>query len=582
MGKEHVALLKEVFIDPIRSVLIVDDDYPTYEDVLSEAIEGTTADTTKKGWRRDPKAVLNVIRSFRELSIPPLLDIHDGSNIGEGDEKLLAKHLHQSDLLVLDYQLDGPGGDGTKSIEIIKTLMRSNHFNLVVVHTNANLQDAFDDVLLALLEPSSARPPKEELAKIAETIFEAEADTEGLAKNLSSSIQLSQYLRTRADPREARRAFVAGEEPFKQFKQICGGVHGWNQGHLIKVFSWALCAFEDSIRHKLSKPGAESINWSMTEPYWIRSGTAFIAFTNKSRDAKIIEDLLEALIDWKPQPSRLFLAKLRAQVDELGVVAENAVMGGNFVLARWYEQLMLGTEETRKTLIGDTIDRHTEQLISNVRHNVEAFADKVVDVDVKRVAQGTDVINDYFGIDLNQPEKRRQAERDHNIFVSSKAPIGWHLNTGHVFQYDGHIWVCLSPACDLVPRPRALQNEDIGADVTSFLAVRLHDRGDGMAALEDIQSNRYVYARIDGGEKLFAFNESPESNPYWSAMYALNQGKFRKDYKLDISRLRRVNGKLQANVAEARIVGQLRYEYALNLVQKLGVSFTRVGLDFSG
>ena len=31
----------------------------------------------------------------------------------------------------------------------------------------------------------------------------------------------------------------------------------------------------------------------------------------------------------------------------------------------------------------------------------------------------------------------------------------------------------------------------------------------------------------------------------------------------------------------AKVVSQLRYEYAINLLQKLGVSLTRVGLDFS-
>lgn len=30
------------------------------------------------------------------------------------------------------------------------------------------------------------------------------------------------------------------------------------------------------------------------------------------------------------------------------------------------------------------------------------------------------------------------------------------------------------------------------------------------------------------------------------------------------------------------IVGQLRYEYAINLVQALGANFTRIGLDFLG
>lgn len=100
--------------------------------------------------------------------------------------------------------------------------------------------------------------------------------------------------------------------------------------------------------------------------------------------------------------------------------------------------------------------------------------------------------------------------------------------------------------------------------------------------INDIQSNRYVYVKVNGTPKLFAFNESADANPFWAAMYALNQGKFKENYKFDVSRLRRVNGELKATITEARVVGQLRYEYALNLVQKLGVSFTRVGLDFSG
>lgn len=360
MGKEHSALLKEVFLNPIRSVLIVDDDYPTYEDILSEETK------PEKPWRKDPKAVLNVIKSFRGLSIPPLIDIHDGFNLTQGKENRLASHLHQSDLLVLDYQLDGIGGDGTKSIEIIKSLMKNNHFNLVVMHTSAGLQGVFDEVLLSLLGPCTIMPSAEEIQHTAEIIFEAEAEEEGLSRQILEAFQLSQYLNVRADLGRARKAFVAGEEPFAQLSQICKRIHSWKVPQWIKAFSWACCKFEDSIKHKLNKPDAESINWSATDPYWIRSGTAFIAFTNKSNDARIMDDLLEALIDWRPEPSRLFLAKLRAQIDELGVTAENTVMGDRFVLARWYEQLLKGTKETRKTLIGETVDRHTEQLVGNV------------------------------------------------------------------------------------------------------------------------------------------------------------------------------------------------------------------------
>ncbi|UXT64175.1 hypothetical protein FY133_00745 [Agrobacterium tumefaciens] len=581
MGKEHSTLLKEVFIEPIRSVLIVDDDYPTYEEFLSVNL-GVAESPSSKSWKDDPAAVMHVIKSFRNLDVPPLVDIHDGSNLDVGGEKIIAKHLHQSDLLVLDYQLDGPGGDGARSIEIIKSLMKSNHFNLVMVHTAANLQEAFDDVLLAVLPPCQSRPSDDKLEATAEKLFALEGKNKGITRRFQDAVQISQYLSLRSNPRAARKAVTTGAEPFKLFKSICSECAISNVSEVLAIFDWCFCDFEDTIAHKLGPADAEVVAWSANGPIWIRSGTSFIAFTNKSRDASLIDDLLTALIDWKPQPSRLFLAKLRAQIDEFGVVAENSVMGSEYVLARWYESLLTGTEETRKTLIGESIDRHTEQLISNIRNKVEEFAAKLVEIDSKRSLSDENVIFDYFSIDLANSSNKRQAERDHNIFVSSKAPAGWHLNTGHVFECDGATWVCLSPACDLVPRPRPAYHEDIGPDVTSFIAVKLHDKGNGLAAVEDIQSNRYVYIKINGAAKLYSFNQDPNANPYWSAMYALNQGKLDDGMMFKVSRVRKSDNALIATVADAKIVGQLRYEYALNLVQKLGGTFTRVGLDFSG
>jgi hypothetical protein len=41
-------------------------------------------------------------------------------------------------------------------------------------------------------------------------------------------------------------------------------------------------------------------------------------------------------------------------------------------------------------------------------------------------------------------------------------------------------------------------------------------------------------------------------------------------------------GKLITKEYEARVVAQLRYEYAINLAQMLGANFTRIGLDFIG
>ena len=50
-------LVKEAFIDPLRSVLIVDDEYPTWEEILNSHLEVADQDpalesaSQRKSWR---------------------------------------------------------------------------------------------------------------------------------------------------------------------------------------------------------------------------------------------------------------------------------------------------------------------------------------------------------------------------------------------------------------------------------------------------------------------------------------------------------------------------------------------------
>ena len=138
MANEHYsAFIEEAFIQPIRSVLIVDDDYPTFDEILETRMKinlGLEVEETKR-WHGSPDNIKSLIDSFRSPDRALLVDIHDGSNVTFGEEANVAAHLHQSDLLVLDYELDkAKPRDGAKAIEIVRSVMRNDHFNLVIVH----------------------------------------------------------------------------------------------------------------------------------------------------------------------------------------------------------------------------------------------------------------------------------------------------------------------------------------------------------------------------------------------------------------------------------------------------------------
>ena len=176
MASEHYCgFIKEAFVDPIRSILIVDDDYPTYDEILAPQSD-ENSDNSKKSWHRNPEQIRGVVRRFRENDPPLLVDIHDGRNVAAKDEQTVATHLHQSDLLILDYVLDkSRPNDGTLAIEILRKLMSNDHFNLVVVYTNeTDLDVVFDAVRWGLISPLSNSLSEEENDDAKELIANAE------------------------------------------------------------------------------------------------------------------------------------------------------------------------------------------------------------------------------------------------------------------------------------------------------------------------------------------------------------------------------------------------------------------------
>ncbi|MEP3667641.1 MAG: response regulator receiver domain, partial [Roseibium sp.] len=151
MTEAFESFIEDAFIEPIRSVVIVDDDYPTIEEVLTSAHEGKAE--RQKDWVKNPQQAMDVVSEFRSKEKKYILDIHDAQNLTDDDEVEGAAHLHQTDLLVLDYQLDPENAeDHTRSLRIARKLFASEHFNLIIVNTNKNLDVVFENFLVGLLE----------------------------------------------------------------------------------------------------------------------------------------------------------------------------------------------------------------------------------------------------------------------------------------------------------------------------------------------------------------------------------------------------------------------------------------------
>ena len=127
--EEYRALVRDAYINPIKSVIAVDDDFPTLDGALASVLSEKGSWTAKK---EAAQLVLEIIRFCRTRNTPWLVDIHDGTKADL--DSLPVPHLHQSDLVILDYHLDGQEG-GEQAVDLLRRLAKNDNFNLVVVYT---------------------------------------------------------------------------------------------------------------------------------------------------------------------------------------------------------------------------------------------------------------------------------------------------------------------------------------------------------------------------------------------------------------------------------------------------------------
>lgn len=578
----YATFIDEAFVRPIRSVLIVDDDYPTFDELLNSQIEVAAGrePARTKAWYGHPERIKRVIDRFRDAARPLLVDIHDGSNVTPGDDAEIAAHLHQSDLLVLDYSLDPANkGDGSRALAIIRRLTASCHFNMVVVHTSEPLDTVFSETLLSLLRPLGNCLSEDDRGKADEHLFDAETQSEGMDALLRASVGDTQYLAMRRDSRAMRDA-LRGIEPFAQFKSHCDTLK-W-RGDVRQIVLRRLLEIADGrLAPRMVGPEDLLPSWNPSGNRYIRTDSVFLAFSDKNDEEDLIEELKRALVASAPEPSRLFHAKLRAEMDEMGTVAQRAALENKPALAHWYKRLVEADGPMRKWMVADSVSRHAEQLLAGILPGVQGFAGRLVDAE----GPGGDAValsRTYFGIDLANEATRRRAEREHNAYVSSQPPAGWHLSTGQIFTLGEDFWVCLSPSCDMVPDQMPQEKRERLGTWLPFTAVKLvpvpADRP------RDVSSNRFLFLKGVDDVETFCFNDPSRdtSAPAWYTMYAEGLGALTDDFRFRIILPCRDGDQLVNATLDATVVAQLRYEYALSLMHRLGGSQTRVGLDYVG
>jgi hypothetical protein len=586
-NETYSKLIAEAYLRPIRSVIMVDDEFPSLDELLKGVIE---KERPWGGRIQDAETVRDVLKFSREKKLPWLVDVHDGKEVSLDGELKIAPHLHHSDLMILDYHLVQNDASGDKAIKILRNLSSSDHFNLVIIYTKGYTGEDFrrvwEEVSISLVSRDHVFCESVEAAKVKAAVSEWEETDDKVLSKLLAPITNDTYFNERFLP-AWQKSWVerrAVDELVRSLPRLRGEAI-----NTTNLFLWLLDQHHLSLRGQMAERAGKVTREFSEAVNWIRTDRIFVTVVSKRiRPSELEERLLTALVASRPTPYQLLLSRMRAEVDERGGVAEAEILNDEYMQAGWLSELFKVDSFDKKRLLASTVSRNWESLADRLSSNIEEFTSRLTESVVKRGE--SDVFKAYFPRAVRDAKDKSTSYA--NCFISTKPVDRSHLTTGHVYSMPTsggganlEYWVCLSPACDLIPGQKTKGWYERLGNVMPFLAVQLQSVKLGNA-LERVNDNVSLF--IHTGKEVETFSVCPDGdprvNPYWEQMFAGELGKFGSPSPstFEVHRIAKVEGTLRLESRTATVVAQLRYEYALNLAQRLTSVLSRIGLSFRG
>lgn len=580
--KKYRDLIKEAYIDPICTAVVVDDKFPTMDRLLNG---DATCDPVAKA------QLLGLLNTFRGANYKWLVDVHDGTHHPSLEEMDRYASLHHSDLLVLDYHLNGDDGSD-RAIDVLRTLAGSDYFNLVIVYTSC----AEDELSLRACEIARGLSyynfdSLESFPEAKDALMDWEDDEEGIFGELNGLLDEAAVLQVincvDKSTIKTLSCLSALVGRIGDRKRITRG-----DKRLDNLLSHIIALRILSLRESLSNHDFGTIQFSTSSPNWIKSDRLFVTVIPKRADPNLLPGLLlDALEASSPEPNRLLMTKIKNVLDVRGGSAESLVLKNRYIQAGWLKSMLEADGNEQPWRIKQTMNKHWEGLATVVQNDIYKFS-----------AELFHAVNDGCSVQeavarhtsVNLATEANTIAKHLNNYVCMKEVEGPHLMTGHIISFkrgeagEVEYWVCLSPACDLVPNQSGQRwgnKKTINEKIITFKALRLCDINIS-TALRDVNTNEYIFCLVDGEIKSFGYRSGSKDNPIWEQMFAHNNGLLDGGGHqialslIDISVEANGDSLVGSKKISAQIIAQLRYEYALNLLQKLAGSMSRVGLDF--
>ncbi|MDH4870586.1 response regulator receiver domain [Pseudomonas sp. BN515] len=556
-------LIKEAFISPIRFALLLDDEFPTYH----QLVEGGSLSGFDPG---RAGSLQNICRNNGWLC-----DVENSVRVAEKFER--DKHLGQSDLLVLDFHLDPSKPDNPdKAISILQELSASLHFNLVIIYTGANPVEVVGDVAYSLgggwITEAEREAASTALDDLDEDVYES------LKRALSREVVFN-FLQGKRPNGEANelRSILRGAD-------ILDG--GLQNGIINFICDESLGSkFSPSILSSRSSSGKIESSFGKADgPKWLSKGNLFAVVVNKEEPPEVLVDRLEeALIGWNPSPLRVLMIYARAALGRFGTLADEKVLDTPRRQAGWLLRVLLADSDLeRRKYINELYSRLFERLIHNVDQKTSDFGLELFHGTVGtpvEIARSMAMVPALIGNEF--------AYHALNEHLCSDSFVDGHITTGVIFRsFRGaqpSYWICATPACDLVPGQNSGGWDGDLHPYRPINAVRLsliRDRTVIGERLKTATQGRHIFICVDDQPVAFEVTDEVSRQMKMEVLFVANQGAVQAARFSGFSVSSSGDAAPVMNSLDFEALAILRTEYASKFLAESGFQKSRIGVDF--
>jgi hypothetical protein len=590
--------VKETFRSrALRTVLIIDDQFPTYADMLARP--------DRLAEFSDYDRALDLYNLFKAHGMP--CDVENTI----GDLANDVERIRKSDLIVLDYHLTPDSTDPTKSIDLIQKLAETKHFNTIVLYTRErDLVGVWLNIACSLRQGWVA--PEAVLASNPSALEEWERLLdEGVNLPRPTPTLVAHYLLSgpRGWPPADRAVLQAELQALGVPLPTCTDI----------ITALVHREVRDELKVKRSAhaglPRAVVGSFETGHPQWLQTGNCFVALLGKVEgedeghptDAtRVLDCLDEAFTAWHPNLMQVLISEIQ-NILELDALATDeaelrdpaTLTGLSYYLLNVLDE---GTGPDTPEKLAVPLQALIDKIVETLRHKLvadpalqelgntlllEELTELNWPVEKKKVYKAAETIARVRG--LKTPSKNDSLFAL-NSFLSTETFRRGHLTTGTIFRNAdrSEYWVCASPSCDMVARiPSDFQSWAFNLHpVRAMIAVRLHEEKVAKA-LASAHHARFAFVNEEI-QRAFSTVDGGSQQPVYEVFFAADEGRWQladDGNKVFTASRVKADGAGPENARrlfEERFViaGQLRPSYATRILHLVGQHLSRVGLDF--